>query len=132
MTVGRVKLKPALVLKLESKVSVLPERVTPVVAAIAAIDVGQEGMGEIRRLGAAEPARQGDGDGDADGDAGIDRVGEMDRVAVGAALVDGGAGLGEREGLGVVVDDGGGDAGGGGERDRGAVALVVGADSATL
>ena len=36
MTVGRVKLKPALVLKLESKVSVLPERVTPVVAAMAA------------------------------------------------------------------------------------------------
>ena len=90
-------------------------------------------MGEIRRLGAAEPARQGDGDVDADGDAGIDRVGEMDRVAVGAALVDGGAGLGEREGLGVVVDDGGGDAGGGGAIATAApVALVVGADSATL
>ena len=33
----------------------LLERVTPVVAAIALINVGQEGMGEIRRLGAAEP-----------------------------------------------------------------------------
>ena len=31
-----MKLKPALVLKVELKVSVLPERVTPVVAAIAA------------------------------------------------------------------------------------------------
>ena len=36
MTVGRVKLKPALALKVESKISVLPDRVTPVVAAIAA------------------------------------------------------------------------------------------------
>ena len=49
-----MKLKPALVSKLEFKVSVLPERVTPVVAAIGVINVGQEGMGEIRRLGAAE------------------------------------------------------------------------------
>ena len=118
-----MKLKPALVSKLELKVSVLPERGDPGGRCDRAINVGQEGMGEIRRLGAAEPA----------GRVmamvavsrwlpGISWVGEMDRVSLlAAALVDGGAGLGEREGLGVVVEDAGGDAGGGGsDHDRGA------------
>ena len=76
-------------------------------------------MGEVRRIGAAGRARQVDGDVDADGDAGTDRVGEMDGVAVGAALGDGLAAFGEREGLRAVVDDGGGDAGGA-ERNVGA------------
>ena len=50
-----MKLKRRSVSKLELKVSVLPVAGHPVVAAIALINVGQEGMGEIRRLGAAEP-----------------------------------------------------------------------------
>src|SRR5262249_30222574 len=83
------------------------------------INVGQEGRGYVARLGAAEPARQVDAEIDADGDVGIDRVGEVDGVGVGAALGDGRAGLGEREGLRVVVEDGGGDAGSA-QRYRGA------------
>ena len=68
-----------------------------------------------------------------DGDARIDRVGEMNGVAVGAALVDGRAVLGEREGLRVVVDDGGDDAGvGGTDGDLAVAALVVAPDSARL
>ena len=109
--VGRVKLKPALALKVKSKISVLPDRVTPVVAISRASMSARKALVKSAASAPLRPLRQGDGDVDAGGDARIDRFGQMNGVAVGAALVDGRAVLGEREGLRAAGDDGGDDAG---------------------